>query len=98
MARYDAVRAWPGGTGEYKLALNYAPCFKTQMEATAKGYHQILWLLGNERSVDFFGCDSFSDSRSQESDRSWPNELFRITQTKRRRCVACLPDVYALIY
>ncbi|KAF9449309.1 branched-chain-amino-acid transaminase [Macrolepiota fuliginosa MF-IS2] len=41
----ETVRAWPGGTGAHKLGLNYAPSFLPQMEATAKGYDQILWLL-----------------------------------------------------
>ena len=49
MANHQDVRAWPGGTGEYKLALNYAPCFKPQAEAARLGYQQILWLLGDER-------------------------------------------------
>jgi len=39
------VRAWPGGTGQYKLALNYTPCLAPGIEAEEKGYGQILWLL-----------------------------------------------------
>jgi len=39
------VRAWPGGTGAYKLGLNYAPCFEPQRKAENLGYSQILWLL-----------------------------------------------------
>ncbi|KAG9045410.1 hypothetical protein FS837_006343 [Tulasnella sp. UAMH 9824] len=59
MARHDFVRAWPGGTGEYKLALNYAPTFKPQQEAASKGYQQILWLLGDERRVTEVGQMNF---------------------------------------
>jgi len=43
------VRAWPGGTGAYKLALNYAPCFEPQREAAKLGYSQILWLFPIEK-------------------------------------------------
>ncbi|KAF8911396.1 aminotransferase [Mucidula mucida] len=43
----DNVRAWPGGTGAYKLSLNYSPAFLPQRLATKKGYDQILWLLGD---------------------------------------------------
>lgn len=39
------VRAWPGGTGEFKLGLNYAPCLEPQREAAKLGYPHILWLL-----------------------------------------------------
>lgn len=42
------VRAWPGGVGQYKLGANYAPGIKPQMQAATKGYHQNLWLFGDE--------------------------------------------------
>jgi branched-chain amino acid aminotransferase len=42
----DQVRAWPGGTGGFKLGLNYAPGFVAQRAAAALGYQQLLWLLG----------------------------------------------------
>lgn len=42
------MRAWPGGVGQYKLGANYAPGIKPQMEAATKGYHQNLWLFGEE--------------------------------------------------
>lgn len=44
-AECDAVRSWPGGTGAYKLGINYTPTFKPQREAAKKGYQQILWVL-----------------------------------------------------
>ncbi|KZT05309.1 branched-chain amino acid aminotransferase II [Laetiporus sulphureus 93-53] len=43
----DTVRAWPGGTGGYKLALNYAPTLKPAQLAEQQGYNQVLWLLGD---------------------------------------------------
>lgn len=45
LATTSATRAWPGGVGAYKLAGNYAPCFKPQKAALAKGYQQNLWCL-----------------------------------------------------
>jgi branched-chain amino acid aminotransferase len=39
------TRSWPGGTGEYKLGINYAPSFEPQREAARRGYDQVLWLL-----------------------------------------------------
>lgn len=44
----ETVRAWPGGTGGYKLALNYAPTLKPQQIAEQQGYNQVLWLLGEK--------------------------------------------------
>lgn len=44
-ASYDYIRSWPGGTGEYKIGGNYAPCFMPQIKANEAGYEQILWLL-----------------------------------------------------
>lgn len=41
----EHVRSWPGGTGGYKLSLNYAPTFLPQREANKEGYDQVLWLL-----------------------------------------------------
>jgi len=42
------VRAYPGGTGGFKLGGNYAPTIAPQAEAAAKGFSQILWLLGDK--------------------------------------------------
>lgn len=44
----ESVRSWPGGTGGFKLALNYAPTFKPQQYAAKLGYDQCLWLLGDK--------------------------------------------------
>jgi branched-chain amino acid aminotransferase len=38
----DQIRAWPSGTGRFKLGLNYAHGFV----AAVLGYQQLLWLLG----------------------------------------------------
>ncbi|MFP3389438.1 branched-chain amino acid aminotransferase [Brevibacillus sp. SIMBA_040] len=42
------VRAVRGGTGNAKVAGNYAGCLKAQVEAKEKGYEQVLWLDGVE--------------------------------------------------
>lgn len=59
LAEYEAVRSWPGGTGAYKLGINYAPCFKPQREAAKKGYQQILWILGEDRRITEVGQMNF---------------------------------------
>jgi len=41
----DHVRAWPGGTGGFKLAFNYAPVFVAQRAAAALGNRQLVALL-----------------------------------------------------
>ncbi|EPQ63513.1 BgtA-20356 [Blumeria graminis f. sp. tritici] len=46
-----AVRAWPGGAGNRKLGANYAPCIVPQMEAAKRGFHQNLWLFGEDEYI-----------------------------------------------
>ncbi|KAN0138843.1 branched-chain amino acid aminotransferase II [Lactarius tabidus] len=46
LAMSDQIRAWPGGTGGFKLGLNYAAGFPAQRVAAALGYQQLLWILG----------------------------------------------------
>jgi len=53
------VRAWPGGTGDHKLGLNYAPAFLPQRIAAKQGYQQILWLLGEESRITEAGAMNF---------------------------------------
>jgi branched-chain amino acid aminotransferase len=50
-----AVRAWPGGVGDKKLGANYAPCIVPQLEAARRGFHQNLWLFGEEEYVTEVG-------------------------------------------
>jgi len=49
------ARAWPGGTGEYKLGANYAPTILPQVEAAKRGYSQVLWLVGAEHELSEVG-------------------------------------------
>lgn len=54
-----AVRAWPGGVGNKKLGANYAPCIVPQLEAAKRGFHQNLWLFGDEEYVTEAGTMNF---------------------------------------
>ena len=40
----EYVRAWEGGTGEFKIGGNYAPSIMVQLEAQKRGHSQVLWL------------------------------------------------------
>ncbi|KAF2667526.1 branched-chain-amino-acid aminotransferase [Microthyrium microscopicum] len=50
-----AVRAWPGGVGDKKLGANYAPCIVPQQQAASRGFHQNLWLFGEEEYITEVG-------------------------------------------
>jgi branched-chain amino acid aminotransferase len=51
----EFIRAAPGGTGEYKVGLNYAPGTLPQREAAKRGYVQNLWLHGPEHHLTEVG-------------------------------------------
>jgi branched-subunit amino acid aminotransferase/4-amino-4-deoxychorismate lyase len=55
----EHVRSWPGGTGGFKLGLNYSPGFAPQQAAAALGYDQVLWLLGPEKQITEAGAMNF---------------------------------------
>jgi branched-chain amino acid aminotransferase len=59
LAVSENVRAWPGGTGEHKVAGNYSPGFLPQRSAAEKGYEQILWLFGDDRRITEAGAMNF---------------------------------------
>ncbi|MFF4393546.1 branched-chain amino acid aminotransferase [Streptomyces sp. NPDC001552] len=48
-ASHEYSRAFPGGTGDVKVAANYAPSFLAQRQAEAAGCQQVLWLDAAER-------------------------------------------------
>lgn len=63
-----AVRAWPGGVGDKKLGANYAPCILPQMEAAKRGFHQNLWLFGEEEYVTEVGTmNMFAAIKNKET-------------------------------
>ncbi|KAG6832201.1 hypothetical protein H0H92_004166 [Tricholoma furcatifolium] len=51
----EYIRAAPGGTGAYKLGVNYAPGVMPQRDAATKGYVQNLWLHGPEHYLTEVG-------------------------------------------
>ncbi|KAF8641060.1 hypothetical protein AX17_000704 [Amanita inopinata Kibby_2008] len=51
----DYVRAAPGGTGSFKLGVNYAPSIFPQKEVAKLGYEQNLWLHGPEHHLTEVG-------------------------------------------
>lgn len=55
----DMVRAWPGGFGYAKVGANYGPSLVAQGEAARMGFHQILWLFGEECTVTEAGASNF---------------------------------------
>ncbi|KAK4513753.1 uncharacterized protein ATC70_005759 [Mucor velutinosus] len=59
LADTEHVRAWPKGTGDYKVGGNYAPCVLPQSIAASKGYQQNLWLFGEEHYVTEVGTMNF---------------------------------------
>lgn len=56
----NAVRAWAGGFGYAKIGANYGPSVMVLQQATAQGYHQVLWLYGQEgECTEAGGCNFF---------------------------------------
>jgi len=56
-ANPNNVRAWEGGSGQYKIAGNYGPTLSIQEEsARLRGCDQNLWLYGPERQVTEVGA------------------------------------------
>eukprot|EP00758_Cryptobia_borreli_P003164 Tbor_TRINITY_DN3570_c0_g1::TRINITY_DN3570_c0_g1_i2::g.2875::m.2875/K00826/E2.6.1.42, ilvE; branched-chain amino acid aminotransferase len=58
MADTKHKRAWPGGTGEYKIGANYAGPIYHQRECAKEGFQQVLW-LGPGDVVDEVGAMNF---------------------------------------
>lgn len=58
-SKEDTVRAWPGGFGCAKVGANYGPSLVAQGEARARGFDQILWLLGQNCEVTEAGASNF---------------------------------------
>ena len=53
------IRAWPGGAGDKKIGGNYAPCMVPQAEAATRGFHQNLWVFGDEDFPSEVGTMNF---------------------------------------
>lgn len=55
----DMCRAWPGGFGYAKVGGNYGGSLLAQGKARSLGYHQILWLFGEDCIVTEAGASNF---------------------------------------
>jgi branched-chain amino acid aminotransferase len=55
LADPQVARAWPGGTGNTKVGGNYALGIRPALEASARGYAQLLWLFGDDLQVTEVG-------------------------------------------
>jgi len=78
-----AVRAWPGGVGDKKLGANYAPCILPQLEAAKRGFHQNLWLFGDEEFVTEVGTmNMFVAIKNKETGQKVAPEGWIISERK----------------
>jgi branched-chain amino acid aminotransferase len=50
------IRAWPGGTGNYKLGANYVGATLVASQAQLQGHSQILWLFGDDLELTEVGA------------------------------------------
>ncbi|CAM1509502.1 Fc.00g032410.m01.CDS01 [Cosmosporella sp. VM-42] len=55
----DMVRAWVGGFGYAKVGANYGPSLMATADAKRRGYHQILWLYGEQGECTEAGASNF---------------------------------------
>ena len=58
-ATTSAVRAWPGGAGDKKIGANYVPCIVPQIDAASRGFHQNLWVFGEDEHPTEAGTMNF---------------------------------------
>ncbi|KAE9388193.1 branched-chain amino acid aminotransferase II [Gymnopus androsaceus JB14] len=56
LAVSETIRAWPGGTGEHKVGLNYSPGFLPLRVVQKQGYDLVLWLWGDDMKVTEAGA------------------------------------------
>ncbi|KAE8150619.1 branched-chain amino acid aminotransferase II [Aspergillus avenaceus] len=55
----DMVRAWVGGFGYAKVGANYGPTVTASQDAYRRGFHQILWLYGENGECTEAGASNF---------------------------------------
>ena len=58
-ATTTVVRAWPGGAGDKKIGANYVACIVPQVQAAKRGFHQNLWLFGEDERPTEVGTMNF---------------------------------------
>ncbi|PHH91869.1 hypothetical protein CDD83_9963 [Cordyceps sp. RAO-2017] len=55
----DMVRAWVGGFGYAKIGANYGPSMLAKQGSHMQGFHEILWLYGDEGECTEAGASNF---------------------------------------
>lgn len=55
----DMVRAWTGGFGFAKIGANYGPSVVALQNAQSDGFHQVLWLYGDDGECTEAGGSNF---------------------------------------
>lgn len=55
----DTIRAWVGGYGYAKIGANYGPSMLAKKEATKGGFHEVLWLFGEQGECTEAGASNF---------------------------------------
>ena len=60
METVSAVRAWPGGVGDFKVGPNYGPSIMPHHRAHLNGSDQTLWLIGDDRVTEANGMNIFA--------------------------------------
>jgi branched-chain amino acid aminotransferase len=55
----DMVRSWVGGFGFAKVGANYGPSVLATQDAVSRGFHQVLWLYGDEGECTEAGGSNF---------------------------------------
>lgn len=58
-SKAEEVRAWPGGTGNFKVGPNYGPTLRNLGEAKSRGYDMTLWLFGPDLQITEAGSSNF---------------------------------------
>lgn len=65
METVSAVRAWPGGVGDFKVGPNYGPTIVPHHRAHLNGSDQTLWLIDDDRVTEANGMNIFAVIRDK---------------------------------
>ncbi|KYK53971.1 hypothetical protein DCS_05920 [Drechmeria coniospora] len=89
----DMVRAWVGGFGYAKVGANYGPSLMATQDARRRGFHQILWLYGEQAECTEAGASNFfvvwrrkSDGRTELVTAPLDDKLI-LDGVTRRSCI-----------
>jgi branched-chain amino acid aminotransferase len=68
METVSAVRAWPGGVGDFKVGPNYGPGIVPHHQAHLNGSDQTLWLIDEDRVTEANGMNIFAVIKDKTTD------------------------------